>query len=60
VRKSTHSVMTTWVECNHPWGRVRVKQAWEKKEIQVGRREFLQLARSEEKPEFSVGKEWEP
>jgi hypothetical protein len=26
MRNSSHSVMTTWVECNHPWGRTKSEE----------------------------------
>jgi hypothetical protein len=57
VRESTHLVMATWVGYNHFLGRVGVKQAWEKKEIRVGRGGSFDNMFLDRKGEMGVGKE---
>jgi hypothetical protein len=49
VRKLYHSVMTSWIEYNHPWGKGKSQASIGDEEIRVEREQFLQLARSEEK-----------
>jgi hypothetical protein len=38
VRKSSHLVMTAWVECNHPWGKNKSQESMGEEDFGVGKR----------------------